>query len=144
MTTSSNLTLTSEPKPAAADVEAVRAGLVAFNVRHVGREPSPGTVNLFLRDEAGQVVGGLLGWWRWGWLYVDKLWVADAHRQRGYGSQLLQTAEAQAIAADCTDAVLDTFSFQAQGFYERHGYAVYAALEGFPPDHRQLFLHKRL
>ncbi|PSN11774.1 N-acetyltransferase [filamentous cyanobacterium CCT1] len=144
MTTSSNLTLTSEPNPAAADVEAVRAGLVAFNIRHVGQEPQPGTVNLFLRDEAGQVIGGLLGWWRWGWLYVDKLWVADAYRQRGYGSQLLQSAEAQAIGAGCTDAVLDTFSFQAEGFYERHGYGVYATLEGFPPGHRQLFLHKRL
>lgn len=144
MAASDNLTLVSESHPAAAAVEAVRAGLLAFNVCHVGQEPSPGAVHLFLRDEPGTVVGGLLGWWRWGWLYVDKLWVADAYRQRGYGSQLLQTAEAQAIAAGCTDAVLDTFSFQAQGFYKRHGYAVYAALEGFPPGHRQLFLRKRL
>ena len=143
-TTSPEISLISDPNPAAADVEAVRAGLLAFNIHHVGREPCPGAVNLFLRDGAGQVVGGLLGWWRWGWLYVDKLWVADAHRHRGYGSQLLHTAEAQAVAAGCTDAVLDTFSFQAQGFYERHGYVVYAALEGYPPGHRQLFLHKRL
>jgi hypothetical protein len=56
----------------------------------------------------------------------------------------LSAAEAEAVAAGCTDAVLDTFSFQARGFYERHGYHVYATLEGYPPGYRQLFLHKRL
>jgi hypothetical protein len=56
----------------------------------------------------------------------------------------LLAAEAEAVAAGCTDAVLDTFSFQARRFYEWHGYHVYATLEGYPPGHRQLFLHKRL
>ena len=56
----------------------------------------------------------------------------------------MRAAEAEAVAAGCTDAVLDTFSFQARGFYERHGYEVYATLEGYPPGHQQLFLHKRL
>jgi hypothetical protein len=37
-------------------------------------------------------------------------------------------------------AVLETFSFQARGFYERHGYHVYATLDGFPPGYQQLFL----
>ncbi|MGF1567083.1 MAG: hypothetical protein ACFCVD_03245 [Nodosilinea sp.] len=57
--------------------------MLAFNIHHVGREPQPDTVNLFLRDGSSQVVGGLLGWWRWGWLYVDKLWVAEAYGQLG-------------------------------------------------------------
>lgn len=122
----------------------VRDGLLAFNVEHVGRDPQSGAVCLFLRNRSGQVVGGLLGGWRWGWLYIDKLWVQDSYRKSGGGSRLLQAAEAEAIAGGCTDAVLDTFSFQARGFYERHGYQTYATLEGFPPGHQQLFLHKRL
>lgn len=138
------LILTSEPHPSEASVRAVREGLLAFNVEHVGLEPQSAAVNLFLRNRAGQVVGGLLGGWRWGWLYIDKLWVQDSHRRRGGGSRLLQAAESKAIAAGCADAVLETFSFQARGFYERHGYQVYATLEGFPPGYHQLFFHKRL
>lgn len=139
-----HLSLTNEPNPAAADLEVVKAGLLAFNVEHIQLEPHAHSLNLFLRDPLGQVVGGLLGGWRWGWLYVDKLWVRADYRKRGAGSQLLKAAEAEAAAAGCTDAVLDTFSFQARDFYERHGYVVYATLEGFPPGHRQYFFHKKL
>lgn len=138
------LLLTSEPQASEADVRAVRVGLLAFNVEHVGRDPQSASVNLFLRNRSGEVVGGLLGGWRWGWLYIDKLWIQDSYRRRGDGSRLLQAAEIEAVAAGCTDAVLETFSFQARSFYERHGYQVYATLEGFPPGHRQLFFHKRL
>jgi GNAT superfamily N-acetyltransferase len=138
------LILTSEPHPSEADVRAVREGLLAFNVEHVGLDPQSASVSLFLRNRSGQVVGGLLGGWRWGWLYIDKLWVQDSYRKRGDGSRLLKAAEAEALSAGCTDAVLETFSFQARGFYERHGYRVYATLEGFPPGYRQLFFHKRL
>lgn len=138
------LRLTSEARPSEDDVRVVREELLAFNVAHVGIEPRAGKVNLFLRDEAGRVLGGLLGGWRWGWLYVDKLWVHDDYRGRGGGSRLLRAAEDEAMAAGCTDAVLETFSFQAREFYERHGYRVYATLEGFPPGHYQLFFHKLL
>lgn len=138
------LILTSEPCPLAADIEVVRDGLLAFNVEHVGREPQSGMLSLFLRSPSKQVIGGLLGGWRWGWVYVDKLWIQAEYRKLGGGSRLLRAAETEAVAAGCTDAVLDTFSFQARGFYERNGYKVYATLEGFPPGHRQLFFHKKL
>jgi GNAT superfamily N-acetyltransferase len=137
------LRLTSEREPSDADVRAVRDGLLAFNVARIG-DPERATVALFLRDAEGRVVGGLLGVRRWRWLYVDQLWVDDAYRGSGAGSRLLRAAEAEAAAAGCTHAVLDTFSFQARPFYERHGYEVYATLEGYPPGHRQFYLRKRL
>jgi GNAT superfamily N-acetyltransferase len=138
------LTLTSEPNPSAGDLKFVKDGLLAFNVEHIGLEPWSGALSLFLRDPSGQVIGGLLGGWRWGWVYVEKLWIHADYRKLGAGSRLLKAAEAEAAAAGCTDAVLDTFSFQARGFYERHGYVVYATLEGFPPGYRQFFFHKKL
>lgn len=141
---SDNLILTSEQQPSEADVAVVRDGLLAFNVEHIGLEPKISSLNLFLRDATGQVIGGLLGGSRWGWLYIDKLWIQDKYRKRGAGSRLLRAAEAEAIASGCTDVVLGTFSFQARGFYERHGYELYATLEGFPPGHQQLSFHKKL
>jgi ribosomal protein S18 acetylase RimI-like enzyme len=137
------LELTSERTPCDEDVRTVRAGLLAFNVARLG-DPQYAPVALILRDRAGAVVGGLLGQRRWGWLYIDTLWVHEAYRGRGAGSRLLEAAEAEAVAAGCRHAVLDTFSFQARPFYERHGYRVYATLDGYPPGHCQFFMRKDL
>ena len=41
-------------------------------------------------------------------------------------------------------AWLDTYDFQARPFYERHGYAVFGELDGFPNGHRRWFMRKRL
>jgi hypothetical protein len=37
---------------------------------------------------------------------------------------------------------LDTYSFQARGFYERLGYAVFGTLDDYPPGQSRIFLHK--
>jgi hypothetical protein len=37
---------------------------------------------------------------------------------------------------------VDTFSFQAQPFYESLGFAVFGVQPNFPPGHRCLFLRK--
>ena len=100
-------------------------------------------LTLLLKNAEGAVVGGLLGKTEWGWLCVGCLAIQDAWRNRGYGTKLLDMAEAEARARGCHDAFLDTFSFQARPFYERLGYAVFGVLESFT-EHTRYFLRKRL
>jgi GNAT superfamily N-acetyltransferase len=138
-----SVSITSEPNARPEDVDAVKAGLLAFNEAVLGPADSV-PVQLFVRDEHGNVVGGLLGSRRWGWLYVDKLWVREELRGQGIGCRLLQQAEEEARSAGCTNVALDTFAFQARGFYEKLGYRVYATLEGFPPGFDMYFLRKDL
>jgi len=135
--------ISSEPEAPAADVEAVRAGLLAFNETFVGPANSA-SVQLFVRDSDGNVLGGLLGSRRWGWLYVDKLWIREDLRGKDLGTKLLMQAEEEAIAAGCTVAALDTFSYQARPFYEKLGYRVWATLEDYPPGYHMYFLRKDL
>jgi hypothetical protein len=52
-------------------------------------------------------------------------------------------AEDEARALGCVGVWLDTFSFQARGFYERHGYEVFGTLDEFPAPHQRFFLRKR-
>jgi len=126
-----------------ADEAAVRQGLLAFNERHIG--PSDNRpVRLVARDANGAVVAGLLGHTRWGWLLVDKLWLADAVRGQGLGSRLLAAAESLAIDRGCTGAMLSTFEHQARPFYEKLGYTVFGTLEGYPAGTRQHYLCKQL
>lgn len=99
---------------------------------------------LSLRGADGSLAGGVYGATLWSWLLVDGLWVDEACRRRGLGSRLLAEAEALAVRRGCGGAWLGTFDFQARGFYERHGYVVFAALDGFPPGHTHFHLRKAL
>jgi GNAT superfamily N-acetyltransferase len=126
-----------------ADVKVVWDGLMAFNDEHAG-EDNHRDLRVFLRDQDGKVVGGLLGDTFWNWLNVHILWPQEPARLQGWGSRLLAEAEQEAIRRGCAWAMLDTLSFQARPFYEKHGYSVYAELADFPPPHSRYFMKKRL
>lgn len=86
-------------------------------------------VQLFLRDENGQLFGGLTGEICWNWLEVEYLYVDDVVRKSGYGSSLLFEAEQLARAKGCDFIKLDTLSFQALDFYIKQGYEIYGTIE---------------
>ena len=131
-----------ESEMSATDEAAVVRGLLAFNEKWLGPSNDQ-QVRFVARDELG-VVGGLLGYTRWNWLYVAKLWVDERARGRGIGTQLLMAAEELARQRGCTDASLDTFEYQARPFYEKLGYGLFGILDGYPPGYRQFYLRKRL
>jgi GNAT superfamily N-acetyltransferase len=121
----------------------IRAALMAFNEAHCG----PADVvrlAFYLTDGSPTIRGGLIGLLAWRWLTVDLLWVDEAVRGRGYGSALLEHAERAAVEAGCLSARLDTHEYQARPFYERHGYAVFGVLEGYPHGSRTFSMRKAL
>lgn len=115
----------------AATREAVFRGLLAHNEAKVGpRNTKP--LSLSLRDAEGNIVGGLVGELKWGWLHVDMLWVDEIIRGNGYGETLLATAEREAREHGATGIYLNTGSRQAPAFYEKLGYQEYGRLENYP------------
>jgi GNAT superfamily N-acetyltransferase len=78
------------------------------------------------------------------WLHVRTLAVAAPARGHGFGSELMKRAELYAVELGCTDAFLDTFSFQARPFYEKLGYRVFGMLENHPAGHQHCFMTKQL
>jgi GNAT superfamily N-acetyltransferase len=135
--------ITSEAEPTAEDMSVFDA-LRDHNEAQVG--PSGHRpLTLFVRDGTGQTIGGLRGTTHWGWLYVSMLVVREPARRQGWGGRLLTAAEAEAAKRGCRHAYLDTFSFQALGFYQKLGYAVFGTLDDFPlGGHRRFFLKKDL
>ena len=53
-------------------------------------------------------------------------------------------AEAEAVVRGCHGAWLDTFDFQARGFYEKLGYTCFAELPEYPIGHSRFFMKKPL
>ncbi len=88
------------------------------------------------------VVGGLLGRTSLGLFFVDLFFVPEIYRGCGIGSRILEKAEEEAKKRGCSAGVLFTITFQAPGFYERHGYRVLGRIECPPPGHTRLCMSK--
>jgi GNAT superfamily N-acetyltransferase len=117
--------------------------LDAYNLAVTGfQDYSP--VNFFLRDPGDEVVGGLIAQIWGGILHVRILWVSQTLRGRGFGRQLLEAAEQRATERGCRHVFLESFSFQAPGFYEKLGYRTFARAEDWPVGHTHHFLRKDL
>ena len=56
----------------------------------------------------------------------------------------MQLAEREAVSRGCHGAWLDTFEFQARGFYERIGYECFGELPGYPRGFSRFFMKKIL
>lgn len=97
---------------------------------------------LLAHPETGEVIGGLLGSTGYGYLHVDMLFVPESMRKAGLGSRLMQQAEDEAIRRGCMGSYLETFDFQAPGFYQRLGYQAFGQLDDTPPGHTRFFLRK--
>jgi GNAT superfamily N-acetyltransferase len=135
--------LSLEDAPSRDDVMELYNAITAYNTERVG-DHWTGRLNIFARDQHDKIVGGIYGFTDRGWLRIEVLLVKDEWRRQGMGTRLLFAAEAEARARGCHSAWLDTFSFQALPFYEKHGYIVFGALENYPAEHSRYFVRKSL
>ena len=130
----------------AADEEirkAIVAPLVEYNASRAG--PSQNRpIAILLKSSEGEVVGGLWGHTGYEWLFTQLLVVPANLRGRGVGTEIMQLAEREAVSRGCHGAWLDTFEFQARGFYERIGYECFGELPSYPKGFSRFFMKKTL
>ena len=111
--------------------KAILEPLVAYNDSKTGgNDYRP--LAFAIDDEHGNVIGGLSGRTVYGWLLIELVFVPEPLRGQGLGTELMRRAEAEAAARGCHSAWLDTFEFQARGFYERLGYSCFGELKNYP------------
>ena len=129
--------------PSEQEIAYVREALAQFNGARVGDDGHT-PLNLVEYSADGRIIGGLLGGTYWGWMYIDILWVDEHHRLQGIGSKLLSEAETEAVRRGCHHVHLDTMSWQAPGFYKKHGYEVIGILPDIPSGNQKYLLMKAL
>src|ERR1700710_504933 len=79
---------------------------------------------VLLASSEAAVVGGLFAETQFAWLRISIMAVDPGSRGKGAGSALLNEAERQGALRGCRYAYVDTMSYQAPGFYLKHGYQI--------------------
>jgi len=128
------------------DIKSIVNGLNAYNLEKVSALSSIWTPLEFnIKNNNDVVVGGVLaGINYWNGLEIKILWVEENYRQQGFGSALLRHLEHEAKIRGASMAMVDTFDFQAEGFYLKHNYEVIGELNGFPKHHKRIYFSKVL
>lgn len=119
----------------------ISEGLGAFNLEQAGYKDSK-PLAVLIKDPDGRTIGGMLGRTSYGLLLVDLVYVPKAMRGRDLGSRMLTAMEAEGRRRGCRSGVLYTLSFQAPGFYEKHGWHEFGRVPCDPPGTSRVFLTK--
>jgi len=115
-------------------------------VRVFNRTLLPGmkghTVTVAVRDEASELLGGVVGRIAADSMYVEVVWTSDSVRGTGLGRQMMVMLEDEARKRGATEIWLYTMSFQAKPFYEKLGYSQFAELPWDGGRHARHFMRK--
>jgi GNAT superfamily N-acetyltransferase len=137
------LAVSVERSPSPADLRFLEEQISSFNIRTTG-VPYGNWIAAFCRDETSAIVAGISAW-TWGnCLEISYLWVREDLRGKGYGTRLLAAIERQGLARSCRMALLNIFSFQAPTFYEKLGYTIFGAVDGYLDGCTRYYLRKPL
>ena len=102
------------------------------------------SLNLYIEDEHGRLLAGLVAETFGNWLEIEYLFVKEDLRGQGIGSQLLQQAESEAKKRNCRFAFVNTYQFQAPAFYQKHGYQEVFTLKDYPYTGQRHYYQKEL
>jgi len=87
---------------------------------------------IFITSPDGDIVAGALGrivtWNGENTCMLNRLWVNEQHRQHKLGTKIMRELEQYATCKNCQLIQLETYEWQARGFYEKQGYTAIATV----------------
>lgn len=128
------------------DRDFIRQKVIEHNKESLSEEVKKeyGQVSFMARSEEGNIVGGITGTYFWQHMHVDFLWVDPGARGQGLAERLMRQMEGYSREKKCRLMIVDTFSFQAPGFYIKQGFRQFGFIEDHPAGHSQHYFEKRL
>ena len=128
------------------DMKEFQKGLESYNMEKTSGEfNSPEEwLNLILKDDEGNIVGGIQTSTLYWAQYLETFWVDKRYRRLGYGRDLLLEAERLAKKNGCVVSQTYTFSWQGLEFYQAVGYELKATYDGYVEGITEHILMKRL
>ena len=113
----------------------------AYNAQYI---TDCGELNFCVRGPDAAPLGGIAASRDLDCVTVDFLYVEPSARGDGLGAALLRRVEEEGRRQGARRVLLNTFSFQAPGFYEKQGYEIFGTLTNAPKGHTHYYMKKML
>ena len=101
-------------------------------------------VSFHALDKQNRIKGAIYADIFWRAMQINKLWVDERYRRRGYGRALLARAEKKARRHCCNYIFTETASFEGPEFYKQAGFSEIGRVANYPEGHSYYFLKKKL
>ena len=98
----------------------------------------------FLAFDNDKLIGGAIGFVQYNWYFLELLYIDQEYRGQDVGTSLIKQIEMFGRRENLTGVRVETWDFQARGFYEKNGFTVYAEIKNCPPGTIVYFLKKEL
>lgn len=119
-------------------IASLREGIVGFNSKFLHEKASQFIITA--KNNKNDIVGGATIWEHSDALYIDILWVEENYRGKGVGSRLINAIVEQAKLKNIKKLFVDTYDFQASGFYIKHGFFIIGRLDNYLLGHDRIYL----
>jgi N-acetylglutamate synthase-like GNAT family acetyltransferase len=135
----SNIEYSIENNPDASDDKVIRNGIVDFNDQIIKEKASH--FSIFAKYNA-HIIGGALIWEHSDALYIDVLWCNEKYRKQGVGTKIITMIDDVAKNKGLPKIFVDTYEFQGQDFYKKHGFYCIGIIPKYLKDHDRIFMRK--
>lgn len=98
----------------------------------------------FLVYDDDKLIGGAIGFIKYGWYFLDMLYIDEEYRKRNIGTSLINELENFARKEKLIGIRTDTWDFQAKEFYEKMGFKLFGELKDCPLETINYFFEKKL
>lgn len=97
----------------------------------------------FVYESEGVILGRIVGFIHWDHLQIELFYVSNNTQGQGIGTKLLNHVESIAKQQNKSYIFLETMSFNAPKFYEKHGYEVVGKIVNSPMENQIRFFYKK-
>ncbi|WP_208560059.1 GNAT family N-acetyltransferase [Marinilactibacillus kalidii] len=132
-----------EQVPYKENKKATLAGLDEYTKEKVPNLQMDTKAISFVYKEEDQVLGRIVGHVQWDHIKIELFYVSKQTQGKGIGSKLLAHVETIARDEHYRYVYLETMSFNAPAFYQKHGYEIIGQIENSPlPGETRYFMKK--
>jgi ribosomal protein S18 acetylase RimI-like enzyme len=129
-------------QPSPEEIEVIRRGVLEEATAAGMGDTIPFAFTI--KDRNSRILAGSTGSTMYGFLFIEWLWIHRDYRNKKWGSKLLKTTEELGRKRNCSVCCLFTMSWEALGFYQKHGYEIEFTREGFEKNAKMYMLRKAL
>lgn len=122
------------------EVQQISQALKEHNELYTGKKDFK-DCSRFIIDDENQLTGGIDAVIIWDYLHINKIWVKESKRLKGYGTNLLRSVFREALKSNVTNVSFNTNCEELKDFFIHKGFEITGTLLNRPQGYAGYFMY---